>query len=224
MIDPHPDPDPAADARRASHARRTERTCIACGRSEVASALLRLVAGPAEADGACDVAVDLSGGAFGRGAWVHPAQACIARAPRALSRSLKCTVRATPVELTQAIALAADRRVEGLLASAFRSRNVRVGSDPVVFGLETGEVVRVVVARDALAVACLGAVQRAVADGIGTAWGTKERLGAIAGRSELGLVGITSPKLAKAIAAAATLANGVGAPAEASGDAVTEAR
>ena len=62
------------------------RTCVGCRQEGSKGSLLRLVRGP---DGT--VALDASGRAPGRGAYLHPNQPCIdqARRRRALERALK---------------------------------------------------------------------------------------------------------------------------------------
>ncbi|HEV2034133.1 MAG TPA: YlxR family protein [Candidatus Dormibacteraeota bacterium] len=66
------------------------RTCVACRQEAGKRAMVRIVRSP-EGGGAT---VDRSGGAAGRGAYLHADAACIeiARKRRALERSLKTTV------------------------------------------------------------------------------------------------------------------------------------
>jgi predicted RNA-binding protein YlxR (DUF448 family) len=66
------------------------RTCLGCRRTASKTELLRIVRGP---DGT--VALDPSGRAQGRGAYVHPDQVCVRRAARggALARALKVGLR-----------------------------------------------------------------------------------------------------------------------------------
>jgi ribosomal protein L7Ae-like RNA K-turn-binding protein len=70
-----------------------------------------------------------------------------------------------------------DRRIEGLLAAALRSKQLARGANAVVGACQRGEAELVLVATDAAAAADLGEVRRAVAAGRAVAWGTKERLG-----------------------------------------------
>jgi predicted RNA-binding protein YlxR (DUF448 family) len=98
-----------------------ERTCAGCGRAEGADAMVRLVRGP-EGELAVDISSRLRG-AFGRGAHVHPRKDCVAKACKGgLSRAFKANVKADADTLAREIAFACDRRMEGLLASAFRKR------------------------------------------------------------------------------------------------------
>src|SRR4051812_19301291 len=129
-VDEHRDAT-EGEAIEAPHGR--ARTCVGCGeRVDLASGsaldLIRLVFGPAG-----EVAVDARGGAFGRGAHVHARRPCLERAvPRGLSRAIKGKVGVVVTEggpaaltvesLAQAIQDAVDRRIEGLVAAAARSR------------------------------------------------------------------------------------------------------
>ena len=67
------------------------RTCVGCRGEAGKAALIRVVR--REQGGA---AVDASGGADGRGAYLHPAQPCIeaARRKRSLERALRTQVQA----------------------------------------------------------------------------------------------------------------------------------
>jgi predicted RNA-binding protein YlxR (DUF448 family) len=78
------------------------RTCVACRQEAGKWALLRLVRA---ADGSAHL--DSSGRAPGRGAYLHPATACLdlARRRHALERALKAQV---PEELWAALAHAAE--------------------------------------------------------------------------------------------------------------------
>jgi predicted RNA-binding protein YlxR (DUF448 family) len=174
------------------------RTCVGCGeRVDVlgpdGADLVRLVLGP---DG--EIAVDAAsrrGGGFGRGAHVHARRACVERAARSgLLRATKGKAHFQAVtmaeeaekseglstdSLARAIQRSMDRRIEGLLGAAVRSRQVARGADAVTGACQRGEAELVVVACDAAAAADLTEVRRAVAEGRAVAWGTKMRLGAI---------------------------------------------
>jgi predicted RNA-binding protein YlxR (DUF448 family) len=186
---PRGQPEPR---RKAAH--RTERTCVGCGGTASPADLVRLVCAP---DG--QVGVDLAGGQFGRGAWVHPSPDCLLGAPRGLARSFRGSVNVSARDLSHAIAQAAERRTWGLLSSAARARAAVVGADAVALALGKSEASVVVVATDAAAAASLGAVMAAVAEGRAVAFGTKAGLGALVARAEVAVIAITSPRLAKAI-------------------------
>lgn len=199
------------------------RTCVGCGeRVDLASGsaldLVRLVFGPGG-----EVAVDARGGAFGRGAHVHARRACLERAaPRGLSRAAKGKVGMVVTEggavalsveaLAGAIREAIDRRIEGLLAAATRSRQVAIGADAVTGAGQRGEAALVVVACDAAAAADLGEVRRAVGEGRAVSWGTKVELAAVvspgAARAEgVGVVAVLSDRIACALRDAAHVAS-----------------
>lgn len=200
------------------------RTCVGCGeRVEVAArgSLVRLILGP---EG--EVAVDPGDGGFGRGAHVHPRPDCIAKAvQRGLAKAAKGRVHAVssgtgelaplrPDTLAEAIRAAMERRIEGLLAAAVRSRQVAFGSDAVTGACERGEAALVVVACDAAAAADLAEVRRAIAEGRAVSWGTKLSLAALFGGGEaarpsgVGVIALTSPKIAEAIREAVHIADG----------------
>lgn len=171
------------------------RTCIGCAeRVEVdgpdGADLVRLILGPGG-----EIVVDSGRGGFGRGAHVHARRSCVERAARSgLLRATKGAARSilsaedgqdekgealSTDSLARAIQHSMDRRIEGLLAAAIRSRQVACGADGVTGACRRGDAWLVVVACDAAAAADLTEVRRAVAEGRAVAWGTKERLGGI---------------------------------------------
>jgi ribosomal protein L7Ae-like RNA K-turn-binding protein len=140
---------------------------------------------------------------------------------RGLARSVKApvrticttgTIQADPADpaagsvplsvqsMAQAIQHAMDRRIEGLLTAAARSKQVALGSDAVTGASQRAEAELVVVAKDAAAGADLTAIRLAVTEGRAVAWGSKESLGRILSRGragrELAVVAITSRSIA----------------------------
>jgi predicted RNA-binding protein YlxR (DUF448 family)/ribosomal protein L7Ae-like RNA K-turn-binding protein len=108
--------------------------------------------------------------------------------------------------LSQAIIAALDRRVQGLLVAAARSRKIAPGTDAVVGADVRGQAALVLVATDAAAGAELSVVRRAISEGRGVAWGTKKVLGALcsaadsAKRSEgLAVIAIKDDRIGAAI-------------------------
>jgi predicted RNA-binding protein YlxR (DUF448 family) len=164
---------------------------------------VRLVLGP---EG--EVVCDLGGGAFGRGAWVHPRPECLAAAvPRGLERALRGKVVTTALALVAQLRLSAQRRLLALLSSARRSRNAAVGATSVKEAAQSGAALLYVVAVDARAAADAPYIERAVADGKAIAFGTKLELGkTLGGLEEVGVVAILDDGLARAIHRAHTLA------------------
>lgn len=178
-------------------AKRTERTCAGCGQHAAAEELVRVVHDPSSGE----VAVDLAGGGFGRGAHFHPSVACVTKAVKSgLARVFKAPITADAKALADAIVVAADRRIEGLLGGANRARQLAVGSDVVVEAIREGRAELVVVARDAAAAAKLAEVERAIASGKAIAWSDKKVLGVITHRDEVAVVAILAPGVAAAVA------------------------
>lgn len=173
----------------------TLRTCVGCRASGSPQDLLRLVVGP---DG--EVAPDLSGGAFGRGAWVHPRPSCLADAVRGgLSRGLKTKITTTVEQVTQDLRGAAARRTFSLLQAALRAKKAALGTTALEEAERDGTVELLVLAGDARASAELPAVTRLVAKGRVRLFKTKAELGAAFGRDELALVGLLSPDLSQEV-------------------------
>lgn len=170
---------------------RPTRTCVGCGRRDVVSALLRLVV----LEG--DVAFDLAGGAFGRGAHVHPIPECLGNAPRGLARSLRRAVSVDAAGIGGALVVACDRRTRGLLLSAHRLRMVAVGAEATARALPGA---LAVLAADAGSVgdsqrhAALG---EAVAAGNVMIWATKGELGELLGVEAVSICAVRHPGIAE---------------------------
>ena len=149
-------PLPTGAARR-EDARGSTRTCVGC-QARFASgphALtpadmhVRVVLGPAAPDGSAKVAVDLAGKAVGRGAHLHARPDCLERACRGgLARAFKRPIAASPRDLAEQIARAAEQRIRGLLLGARRAQLVAFG-DEAREKLQRGTAVLALVAVDA---------------------------------------------------------------------------
>jgi len=178
------------------------RTCVGCQKQDDADAMIRLVL-----DGNGGVAVDLAGGAFGRGAWSHPVADCLVRSVRGgMKRALKSDVRVDPAELCAAVRAAGERRVEALLGAARGAKKLAVGSDASKAACEESNAHLLIVARDARAAATEGWVMAAVKQGRAVAWGEKERLGRVLARPDTAVVAVMDQGFAKALARAVALA------------------
>jgi predicted RNA-binding protein YlxR (DUF448 family) len=163
--------------------------------------MIRLVLGD---DG--NIAVDLAGGAFGRGAWVHPRVDCLARTVRGgAAKSFKATVKTDAADLVAQVRAAADRRVEALVASARGAGRLAPGSEAARAAFANGQAELVLVASDGRAAAHTSFVATAAASGKAVIWGTKERIGRATGRPETAVVAILDRGLARAITQAAAL-------------------
>lgn len=177
------------------------RSCVGCRKTGSPGELVRVVIGP---DGG--VVPDLAGGAFGRGAWLHPAAPCIERAlPRGLAHALRAEVKTSPATFFGLLRAAAARRTKALLLSALRAGKAALGTTAVKEAEQARPLALIVVAADARAAAEAPAVQAAVGSGRAVVFGTKAELGALYGRDELGVVGIADAGLGQAIAAAVRL-------------------
>jgi ribosomal protein L7Ae-like RNA K-turn-binding protein len=124
-----------------------------------------------------------------------------------LSRSFRTAVAITPEEIERAIAVAADRRMAGLLVAARKARSLTPGADATREGLSQGSVDCVLVARDAGSIATRHWLTDAVAAGKAIAWGDKATLGGLLARGETAVVGISGVQFSAAMRQAASLAS-----------------
>ena len=171
------------------------RTCVGCRASGPPQDLVRLVVGP---EG--EVVPDLSGGAFGRGAWVHPRLACVEGAVRGgLSRGLKTQIKTTASEVAGHLRDAAVRRTISLLQAAQRAKRVAIGTAFLEDAERADRVELLILASDAKASADLSAVRRLAARGRVRLFSTKVELGVAFKRDELALIGLTSKDLSREV-------------------------
>jgi len=192
--------------------RETSRTCAGC-RARIAGAEMessfRVVLGLSDLKGRHDVAVDLAGGSFGRGAHVHASSACVAKAcAGGFSHAFRRPVVADAAQVGKQVADGADRRIEGLLLGARRAGLLGFGEDAK--RAAEGEVPLVVVAKDAGSSALGGPLRQAVADGRVVAWRTKAELGHLFAREAVAIVAVRHAVVAREIRSAMRLAEGVG--------------
>src|SRR4051794_26284236 len=149
------------------------RTCVACRELGSPAELVRVVVAP---DG--ELVPDLSGSAFGRGAWLHAEPRCIKQAvPRGLARSLKTEVSGDAASFLALLTAQASRRVLALVGSAFRARKAAAGSTAVRDAAAAGGVRLLLIASDARAAAETGWVDALVVAGKARVFGSKEILG-----------------------------------------------
>jgi len=173
-----------------------ERTCAGCGKHAAPEELVRVVLEHSSGS----VAVDLADSDFGRGAYVHPTPACVAKAIKGgFSKSFKAKVSVDPKTFGEELVRAADRRIEGLLGGARRGRLVAVGADSAKEALRDGKSELVVVARDASAAARITEIETAIATGKAIAWSDKLRLGALFGRDEVAVCALLHAGIAAAV-------------------------
>jgi predicted RNA-binding protein YlxR (DUF448 family) len=180
-----------------------ERTCVGCRSRGEPSDLVRVVRGP---EG--ELHVDLAGGTFGRGAWLHARPECVGRAaPRGLAASFRAPVSTSAPELWSLLREAADRRTPELIGIARRAGMLAVGSAAVEEALRSDRAALVIVACDARAAAETGPVEAAIAAGRAAAWGSKSRLGAALGRGDVGVVAVLDDGLARSLSSALAVAS-----------------
>ena len=179
------------------------RQCAGCAKRDFADDLVRVVLDPADGK----LAIDLADSRFGRGAHVHASKECVQKALRGgFAKVFKHKVEGTLEALAEQLVIAADRRIEGLLAGAKRGKLAISGSDVVRAAYRDGTAALVVVASDAAAAAKLTEIQEAVSQGKAIAWGNKQRLGAIFGRDEVAVCAVLHEGVAKAIGSARRIA------------------
>jgi len=178
------------------------RQCAGCAKRDSADDLVRVVLGP---DGM--LAIDLADSRFGRGAHVHASKECMQKALRGgFAKVFKSKVEGSVESLGEQLTVAADRRIEGLLAGAKRGKHAIAGADVVRGAYREGTAVLVVVATDAAAATKFPEIQDAVGQGKAIAWSNKQRLGAIFGRDEVAVCAVLHEGVAKAIGSARRMA------------------
>ncbi len=185
---------PLGDTPRAPQKSRPNRSCVGCGEPVARDEheVVRLVL-----DDAGGAHVDLRGRSFGRGAWVHTLPACLERAAKVgLSRSFRTHVAVNALDLVRALQAATHQRVEALLKTGARSRKMVMGASAVADAFEHQRAHAVIIATDARAAASSREVALAVVEGRALVWGTKDQLGKIAGRTEVGVIAVVDRELA----------------------------
>lgn len=182
--------------------RQQPRTCVGCRKPGDKDELVRCVLAP---DGR--LIPDLKGSSFGRGAWVHPALACLKKAvPVGFARSFKARPTSSAADLVRALRAAGDQRVLGLVGAAKRARALAIGADAVAEALSDRKAALVIVAADARAAAETRGVSDAIAEGRAVVWGTKTTFGTAVGRTEVGVAAVLDHGLATATKRAVALA------------------
>lgn len=176
--------------------KRPERTCAGCNKHAPAEGLVRVVHDPSSGG----IAVDLASSSFGRGGHVHASLDCLKKAAKSgFARTFKAEVKTDAQKLGEDIVVAADRRIEGLLAGARRANQLVYGADAVVEAGRKEELALVVVAVDAASAAKLSEVQRAISEGRAIAWNNKSRLGQLLSKEEVAVIGVLHPGVAETV-------------------------
>lgn len=181
-----------------------ERMCAGCRQRDAKSALLRFAVIPGEPR----LVPDPRGRLPGRGVSVHPTRECIRSAVE--RGGFARAIGGKPTLDTDAVcALAAaqyDRRVEGLLLAALRSGAIVAGTDAVRRALAEGAPPLLLVAEDAAGRREEITDQAARLGGRCVVHGTKEGLGRLMGRAEVGVLAVLEEGLAREVAITAARA------------------
>jgi uncharacterized protein len=180
--------------------KRPTRTCASCREMGTSEELVRFVLGP---DGT--VGVDLAGGAFGRGSWLHPTPKCLRSADKSLGRAFEEAVVDTTTDILGRLLVAAERRTRGLLLAARRSRHLALGVDTCSTEWNVGRVVLVMLASDVGSLAHAQWVEDAVAKGSVIACFTRAQLGEMLGRGDVAAVGLLDSGLGRSLRRTLTL-------------------
>jgi predicted RNA-binding protein YlxR (DUF448 family) len=167
-----------------------ERTCVGCGLRDAATAMVRLVVAEDE------VAFDLAGGAFGRGAHLHARPDCIEKAPRGLARTFKRDPRVDVRALADRLVAACDRRMVGLMLAARRTNSLAVGTDASFEAFRRGAPL-LVVAVDGGTIAQSLEVEGAIVEGRAIAWKTKNELGGLLGAPAVAICAVRHAGIAE---------------------------
>jgi predicted RNA-binding protein YlxR (DUF448 family)/ribosomal protein L30E len=176
------------------------RMCAGCAKRDDADGLVRVVLDLVSGE----LAVDMAGGRFGRGAHVHTQSACLEKAFKGgFAKAFKTKVEGSAPALATQIIEAADRRIEGLISGARRAKHLAMGADAVVETVRSGEASSVVVAMDAAAAADLSEVRKMVDSGKAVVWKNKRDLGAIFGRDEVAVIAVKNAGVSQALMIAA---------------------
>lgn len=209
-------------AARAALANEKARTCIGCRVADSRARLVRMVVSP---EG--QILFDLSGGAFGRGAWTHPTEACLKRAAKVMQsgvqkqlQAIRSDVASDPDALKRptdsspdpravaavhldslltALGEAASRRAAGLVSAANRAGHLALGGDAAKAAFAEGRARLIVLATDARSASREVWLESAVAKGLVVGWAKKSELGALFGREELAVLVITDDGLARSL-------------------------
>jgi hypothetical protein len=167
------------------------RTCAGCKGKGAPDEMVRVVRGP---EG--QIAIDLAGGAFGRGAHVHPG--CIGKACKGgFARAFKAHVKVDEGQLRTQLRESAMRRLVGLILGARRAKHLAIGAEAALQALEKGAFA--VVASDAGSIVRRHEVERAVREGRAVSFGDKRVLGALVSLDEVALLAISNAAIGEQI-------------------------
>ncbi|HEY6879839.1 MAG TPA: DUF448 domain-containing protein [Polyangiales bacterium] len=182
--------------------RLSERTCAGCRTREARDELLRFAYLPGHAP---VIVPDLQGKLGGRGIWAHPRAACLRKAVRGgFARAVRSAVEVDFDALRAQVAGQLGRRVTGLLLAAKRRRALAMGSDAVRLAMKDGRAACtahfLLVAKDAA-----GRREDIIADATERRLAvielsTKQELGQLTGKDELGYLAVLDLQIGREIA------------------------
>jgi ribosomal protein L7Ae-like RNA K-turn-binding protein len=116
-----------------------------------------------------------------------------------LSRAFKTQVRDDGAHVLATFRAAAERRVQGLVLAARRSRKLEAGSSAVEEAVRERRAALVLVATDARAAAELQFLAPLIANGQALAFGTKATFASWLARPDTALVAITDARIARPV-------------------------
>lgn len=188
----------------------SERTCAGCRKQDARDALLRFVVGTDEPRLVPDPRRRLPG----RGVSVHPTRECLRAAVErgGFARALRMKMSLDLETLCATVAAQYERRLEGLLIAARRSRSLAVGTEAVRQAFVEKNVPLLIVASDAAGRREELADQAARLGGRCVMYGTKSELGRLMGRSEVGVMAILDPGIAREVVLVAARATELAGP------------
>lgn len=173
-----------------------ERTCVACRRRDERDALVRFVRSP---DGD-ELVPDLGHRLSGRGVSVHPTRRCLLDAAKhGFARALRAPISLDGEGVVRMVATSFERRTNGLLLAAMRRRKLVLGTDAVREAMRRGGVEALVIAADAEGRRDELARGMERLGGRAVVYSTKEGLGKLFGRNELGVLGILDSGIASEV-------------------------
>lgn len=183
------------------------RTCAGCREQDAQGALLRF----AVREEAPRLVPDPRRRLPGRGVSVHPRRVCLERAVKGggFNRSLRGRVDLDLDELVALVVSRYEARAAGLIGAALRTRRAALGADVTKSAIHDGSASLVVFAKDAA-----GRRQElssmAAERGIPVIeHGTKQELGRLSGRPELGVMAIQEERIASELVAVASRAQDI---------------
>lgn len=198
-----------------------ERTCAGCRQRDARDALLRfsVARAAAVAAGAPQLVPDPKRRLPGRGVSVHPTRECVRRAAErgGFARALGAKLTLDAESLCGMAGAQYARRLEGLLLAAQRSGALVAGTDAVRRLLAEAPPPLLLVAEDAAGRREEIAEHAARLGGRCVVYGSKEELGRLLGRAEVGVLALLEAGIAAQVATTAARATELAARGDALG-------